>query len=190
MLRLEQRQVKRPGQQTRNFAVPILDPDVGQVPALTQGDRPGLTPVSSAVVDVPSVAEQMAAVDVTEERPPRANASVELPPTGAPLPGGAWEDDEPVADVVAAFDNATEGGVTAPPESGELINAHQQRHLFALFGELGVKARDDRLRWACEVTGRTVDSSKDLTEVEADRLIGELVHAVERKRAEQLAPRS
>lgn len=122
-LRLEQRMVKRVGQGTRRFAVPVLDIEVspgqllGPAPLSPMLDaptppveaiepvgeqqpkpRPALTPVPDTVPEapVPSIAEQ--ASPEPEPRRRRANAAPPVPPSGL-KPRAAAEvpppDDEP-----------------------------------------------------------------------------------------------
>lgn len=107
-LRLEQRTVRRPGEPTRDFVVPVLDLDVtpaqllgavgaGRVglaaltdPVVTAPALPsGLTPVPETVParPVPSIAAQAVVGD--GERRPRRGSAQPLPPTGlAPRPIG------------------------------------------------------------------------------------------------------
>lgn len=101
-LRLEQRVVKRPGQGTRRFAVPVLDIEVSPaqllgggapltigagdgVPARRQLDGAApLTPVPESVPEAPapSVAAQAAAVNEAKPKPARRNAAQPVPSTG------------------------------------------------------------------------------------------------------------
>lgn len=85
VLRLEQREVKRPGEQTRKFAVPVLDFDV-DMNALARGEQPalesrGLTPVETEV-DVVSLAVELEKVNTPEPRKQRANSAEPIRPTG------------------------------------------------------------------------------------------------------------
>lgn len=100
-LRLEQRMVKRVGQGTRRFAVPVLDVEVspGQLMSGTQhapvmveqctgrvldfpADRPALTPVPESVPVHPvgDIAEQ--AAEAAEPKPRRRNSAQPVPQTG------------------------------------------------------------------------------------------------------------
>jgi hypothetical protein len=101
-LRLEQRMVKRVGQGTRRFAVPVLDVEVspGQLMAggapnapvmVEQGtgrvlefpvERPAITPVPESVPVHPvgDIAEQ--AAEVAEPKPRRRNSAQPVPQTG------------------------------------------------------------------------------------------------------------
>lgn len=91
-LRIEQRSVKRDSK-TARFAVPVLDLDVpigvltGIAPAATAAAElpagEGWQPIPQAALgEAPSIAEQIAAVDDPASRPRRANAAVQIPPTG------------------------------------------------------------------------------------------------------------
>lgn len=93
-LRLEDREVKRPinGKvATLKFVVPVLDLDVHPLSLIAGDDNNGhsiqparrsLTPVPPPdAAFIPSVAEQMAAIDDTTPKP-RTNAAEPMPPTG------------------------------------------------------------------------------------------------------------
>lgn len=54
------------------------------------------------------------------------------------------------------------------------VNEQQHRHMHALFRDLSITDRGERLRLTGEAVGREVASSKDLSGLEADRLIEEL----------------
>jgi hypothetical protein len=118
-LRLEQREVKRPGVQTRKFAVPVLDLDVHPLslgagldaPALPSGN---LTPVPAQDgAAAPSIAEQLMQIDEPIERQRRANAAATLPATGL-APRTAIEahaevvQDGKQSEVLAAIEKLTE----------------------------------------------------------------------------------
>jgi hypothetical protein len=97
-LRLEQREVKRPGVQTRKFAVPVLDLDVHPLmlgadlssspAALPSGNLTPVPPQDGATA--PSIAEQLGQIDAPPDRQRRANAAALLPSTGL-LPRTAVE---------------------------------------------------------------------------------------------------
>jgi hypothetical protein len=59
----------------------------------------------------------------------------------------------------------------------ELLTAGQLRRIQQLMRERGIGSRSERLELAVEIIGRTISSSKELTTVEADRVIGYLEHA-------------
>ena len=56
----------------------------------------------------------------------------------------------------------------------EPITDKQLQKLHILFGEVGIKDRDEGLRYLSELTGRTIGSSKELTKDEASRAIDTL----------------
>lgn len=94
-LRLDQREVKRPNQPTRKFAVPVLDLDVdmvalasGEAPAIGSGSRPSLTPVPADSEPVPPLAAQLAAVNEPKATTTRSNAAEPIRRTGL-APKGA-----------------------------------------------------------------------------------------------------
>lgn len=95
-LRLEQRMIKRADEQTKRFAVPVLDVEISPAQLLggprdaldigTLSIEPArveahLTPVPASVQErpAPPVAEQATA---TKTRKPRKNAATKIPPTG------------------------------------------------------------------------------------------------------------
>ena len=59
-------------------------------------------------------------------------------------------------------------------ETGEGITKPQSAKLHALFGEIGITDRDARLTTVSRIVGRTVESSSDLTKLEASSLIDQL----------------
>ncbi len=85
---------------------------------------------------------------------PAASAPQELPP----LPGEDDPEPEPEPATV----------------TGELITAAQMKKLHALFTQCEIKARDDALAFAHDVTGRAVESTKELTKLEASAVIDAL----------------
>lgn len=172
-LRLEQRSVKRVGNGkivTLRFAVPVLDVDVhplvlagtvdastgeiaGPVRAALRG--PAFTPVPP--VDgalAPSFADQVAAIDSPQDRPPRRNAAEAVPATGLPpRTAREAEDDAPV-----------ERSGMATPDAGEpherLVELVAQRQR----GKALVVARD-----LAEVLG--VDKPTSFEQITDPRLV-------------------
>ena len=59
-------------------------------------------------------------------------------------------------------------------DTGESLTEPQGKMILALFGERGVKDRDERLRVCSEITGREVASSLTLTKSEASQIIDRL----------------
>ncbi len=113
-LRLEQRQVKRPGQTVRRFAVPVLDIEVSpgelmgsgaHLPRLAAADGPAaLTPVPASLPSAPvrGVAEQASEVDKPEPGTVRRNAAQPIPATGlAPRTAAQAESAAPAAETDA-----------------------------------------------------------------------------------------
>lgn len=181
---LEQRMVKRVGQGTRRFAVPVLDIDispgqllggaapivaadsgasldrvVGDDTAVEQNTRPALTPVPDTVVEhpVPSVAEQATAE--LEPRRRRSNAAPPVPTSGLAPRTVAEVGQTPVADA-EPVDSAA-----------ELITAAQLKKLAILLREAGFEERDAKLGFVVAAIGRDVTSSKELTKDEAGKVI-------------------
>lgn len=89
-LRLDQREVKRPGEPLRQFAVPVLDFDVdlsavtGATASIEASHSLGLIPVPEQ--HVASLATELEALERPAAPPPhRANAAEPVRPTGAPI---------------------------------------------------------------------------------------------------------
>ncbi|HET7736428.1 MAG TPA: hypothetical protein VFK52_10660 [Nocardioidaceae bacterium] len=95
-LRLEQRSVKRAGEQTKRFVVPVLDIDVHPM-ALAPGGSgelgtpvslPGLPSPNMTPVPVqdgagaPTIAEQLSQIDEDQPKAARVNAAAPIPATG------------------------------------------------------------------------------------------------------------
>jgi len=154
-LRLEQREIRRPGEPTKKFAVPVLDleMDAGQLLG-----PPGLAPVPAT--EQPSLAAAIADIDQPAERKPRANAAAGIPQTGI-KPRTAAQ----------ARDTGTAAPAEPEPEPEPKITRSQQRWLMVLFKQRGIVDRDDRLDWANRHLSRTIVSSNELTSTEASRLI-------------------
>lgn len=73
--------------------------------------------------------------------------------------------------------NVTAEQVTAeePTETGEAIHDKTRRRLFALFGERGIEDRDEQIRGIAHIIGRQIESRSEITEAEAQQVIGVLV---------------
>lgn len=142
-LRLEQRMVKRPGQPTRRFAVPVLDIEVspGQLLSATSGDATPLIPVPQSVAEhpAPSIEEQASKPVV---KPARANAAQPVARSGLP-----------------------------PRAMAQKITQAQMRKLGVSLKEAGLTERPAVLAFIAEVVGREVGSRKDLTSDEASQVI-------------------
>ncbi|MGH3834161.1 MAG: hypothetical protein ACRDSF_00435 [Pseudonocardiaceae bacterium] len=95
----------------------------------------------------------------TEQRVP---APTQEPPSGPPLPGEDGYDDAP-ADSQQSADPTT-----------ELATAAQTKRLGAIFGDAGIKERDDRLRITSGVLNREIGSWKEITKQDAGVLIDTL----------------
>jgi len=185
-LRLEQRQVKRPNQPTRRFAVPVLDIEVspGQLmgptserreiaaatpPAAEVDGTARLTPVPAALPAAPvaSVAAQTAAVTEARPRPARKNAAQPIPATGL-KPRTATQattgrpQDEPPS---SREDDAGES-------SEDTVTLEQLKKLHAQLGELEITERADKLTTVGLLAKRPgIGSSRELTKLEASGVI-------------------
>jgi hypothetical protein len=81
-LRLEQREVKRPDQPTRKFAVPVIDFDL-DLELLTGNASPAVSPVTPVpTLAARSLAEQLQDVETAPEPSRRANAAEPIKATG------------------------------------------------------------------------------------------------------------
>lgn len=180
ILRLEQRVTKRDGK-TNKFAVPVLDFDVDMgalalgystTPQgeITQEPTParttGLTRVPADELPVPSVAEQVKAIEAPKARKTRSNAAepvrrTGLKPKGAPQAEAPAEATEPTDDT------------PAPDPAAEA----RRGNFFRLFTAKGLdkpEDRDERMAYCIRVIGRKLESSNDLTPAEADQIIAQL----------------
>jgi hypothetical protein len=167
-LRLEQRMIKRADEQTKRFAVPVLDVeispaqllgghrdalDIGTLaiePARDSGDvvvepQPArLTPVPASVQERPAapIAEQATA---TKERKPRKNAATKIPSTGI-KPRTAAEANQkmpppPEDDGAGPVDAEEAARRDAPLHSPADSNdrANMNRKMHALFRKAGIE---------------------------------------------------
>jgi hypothetical protein len=177
-LRLEQRQVKRPGQGTRRFAVPVLDIEVSpgqllaaeapvrQISAGTTEPVDGaarLTPVPASLPAAPvaSVAEQAAAANEPRTRAPRRNAAQPIPSTGL-KPRTATQATRPAEP-------------PAEPVDAQLVTPAQLQKLHVQLNELSITDREDKLTTVGLLVGQPgLESSKALTKSEASRVIDRL----------------
>jgi hypothetical protein len=166
-LRLEQRQVKKPGEQTKNFAVPVLDLDLhlGQIGLLAGYQAPAIEagtvteihqtfrPVPVAELAAPpstSIADQVA--NAGKDRKPRANSAAPVKSTGL-KPRGMKP--PPTDDAM-------------PPPG---ISDPQKKKMMASFGDLEIADRDVRLSVTASLIGRTVASASELSKDEASKVI-------------------
>ncbi|ONI73107.1 hypothetical protein ALI144C_44980 [Actinosynnema sp. ALI-1.44] len=185
-LRLEQRQVKRPGQQTRRFAVPVLDVEVSpgqligggtEVRQISAGvaEQPvdgaaRLTPVPASLPAAPvaSVAEQAAAANEPKTRAKRKNSAAPIPSTGL-KPRTAGQAARPAPGAVSE----------AAPVAEEMITRAQQNKLHAQLGEFGINERPDKLTTVGLLARRpAITSSNDLTKAQASTVIDVLERAL------------
>ena len=190
-LLLDQRQSRRDGK-TYNFAVPVLDINVS-VAALTNGasvgaqlPRGNVTPIERTG-EVPSVAEQLAAVDDPDRLrgSTRANAAQPLRSTGlAPRPATQLLDgEEPFGpdDVTSPSEQEkpeapqkAQGATkkaAAPPATHTPGGASTRsvKRLNAILSGKGIKD-GGRHTWAAEHLGKPVASFNDLTQDEVTKL--------------------
>ncbi len=172
---LEQRMVKRAGQGTRRFAVPVLDIEVSpgqllgggqplvdvrpirdETVTLEREPRPALTPVPDSVPEHPvaSIADQATAE--LEPRRRRANAAPVVPASGL----------QPRT--------AAQAATPQPEPAADLINPAQLKKLAILLREAGFDEREAKLGFVTAAIGRDITSSKELTKDEATKVIDTL----------------
>jgi hypothetical protein len=75
------------------------------------------------------------------------------------------------------------GGQQAPADTEPRITAGQQREMQTLFQGLGLTDKAARLKFAAGAAGRELRSATELKQAEADKVIGMLKQAVEKKTA-------
>jgi hypothetical protein len=180
VLRLEQREVRRPDEPTKEFAVPVLDLDLSALaqsapaaitaPAPTAALPSGPTPIRTEAP--PSLAEQIAAADTPPPRVPRSNAAEPIPATRArPRTAAEAQSSRPATPAPATGDRPerTTGGASQA----------SIRRLFAIMrGKPGIPSeRAGRLLWAsAELAGagfgeRVLQSFDDLSQKEVSGLV-------------------
>ncbi len=181
-LRLEQRMVKRLGEGTRRFAVPVLDVEIspaqllgGSAPqpilveqgtgrVLEPAERPALTPVPDTVVEHPvaSIADQSAPID---DKPKRRSTTPAVPKTGI----------APRTVAQAAADAVEEPPVDPEPveetPAVELITPAQLKKMSIQLREKGFDTRETAHAFVIAAIERTIESSKELTKDEASKVI-------------------
>jgi hypothetical protein len=121
--------------------------------------------------------EQPAATTTVTRSPERKTTAQRKPATPEPplTQAGRLDPmppvhDEPADDGLAEFaPETTRNPVTQTP-----ISKPQLAKLHAIFGEMGITDRDDRLAMVSNLVGRQVESSSDLTKAEAMTLIDQL----------------
>lgn len=179
-LRLEQRMVKRIGQGTRRFAVPVLDVEIspGQLLGtaaplplvepvrdatvqIEEPARPALTPVPETVPTrpVPPIAEQSANDD--DAKPRKRASTPSVPSTGV----------KPRTAAQAAID-VPEEPLTVP-EPVVLITSAQLKKLSILLKEAGFDTPESRHGFVNAAINRDepIASAKELTKDEASKVI-------------------
>ena len=186
-LRLEQRMVKRVGQGTRRFAVPVLDVEVspGQLMSGTQhapvmveqgtgrvldfpAERPALTPVPESVPVHPvgDIAEQ--AAELLEEKPRKRNSAQPVPKTGI-KPRTLSQ----VAETSTPLHEVSQPDIE--PETAlelvELVTGPQLKKLSILLREAGFDTPESKHGFTSAAIERDITSAKELTKDEASKVI-------------------
>lgn len=92
---------------------------------------------------------------------------------------------EPKRGLGAVLSQGHESDEQAPTESPYLnTSSALARRMFALFGEIGLKEKPDRLAYVADVIGREVGGSAEMTDADAEAVIA----AIERDLAQPFAP--
>ena len=179
-LMLEQREVKRPDEPPRKFAVPVLDLDLSV--------KRGLSPVAPALPPTVPVADQVAAAGSE----PTRRRQAELPPTGVPV--GQMSDLTGALNALApeerkACQESLRGkfGSARDLSPEQIIDAVaivqgwttgatqlQVRAIHAILDKLGVPKGDGRTLYAEGLSGRKLSSITDLTKTQASVVIDAL----------------
>jgi hypothetical protein len=175
--------VKRLGEGTRRFAVPVLDVEIspaqllgGSAPqpqpilveqgtgrVLEPAERPALTPVPDTVVEHPvaSIADQAAPID---DKPKRRSTTPAVPKTGiAPRTVAQAAADE--------LEQASDQQKQEDQESVELITPAQLKKLSIQLREAGFDTRETAHAFVIAAIERQITSSKELTKDEASKVI-------------------
>jgi hypothetical protein len=176
VLRLEQREVKRPDEPTKEFAVPVLDLDLSALaqstpalaaPAPAAALPSGPTPIRTEAP--PSLADQIAAADTPPPRPPRANAAEPIPATRARA--------RTAAEARPASRPSAPSGDRPERTAGGASQASIRRLFAIMRGKPGIPSeRAGRLLWAsAELAGaglgeRALQSFDDLSQREVSGL--------------------
>jgi hypothetical protein len=184
-LRIDHREVRRPGEPTRNFTVPVLDFKIN-LQALGRGAATAALPPAPAayVTPVPalppaSLREQMEQAAQPSQARPRANAAQPLPATGrrartaAQARNGANRKEVVDQGEPHAGDRDGAGDVSTPAPSttaNEKAIASKMRLLHAIAN--GLNLDHEQLRGeAARILGADVGSMSDLTLSELEEVI-------------------
>lgn len=109
------------------------------------------------------------------------------------------EEEFPTERVTGAEITGQQAQQPAQPEQPEqpdvgrespLLNTSGQlaRHMFGLFGQVGITDKAERLAYVSDVVGREVTTSRDLTDADAERVVESLNHMRDRMRADDENP--
>lgn len=159
-LRLDQRIVKKKGQQTRKFAVPTLDVSVPTAQMLPGGatsavgelqvgaqERPSLSPVQPSDEPAPSVADQIGQVAArVAEGPQRTARSAAAVPTAGVAPR--------TVDQARATEIAPPAVTTTHPVAPDLDA--QRRKFHAILGDEGLDYKTQVQPWLLEQYGQSL----------------------------------
>lgn len=192
-LRLEQRMVKRPGQQTKRFAVPVLDIEVSPAQLLAgmthldagtvsvEAPRPSQQELEQGyeilaadlngrrLTPVPDTVPERPTLSVAEQtapppaRKPRKNAAQPIPATGI-KPRTRTEAAAPPPD-------PEQSELPIDSDADKLITPPQLTKLSILLKEAGFDDRDSRHAFVSTAINREIGSAKDLTIDEASHVI-------------------
>lgn len=128
--------------------------------AMTYARRQLFTALTGAVADDETAAEKQQAQTAERAQNPNARKSTRKKAASAAAPVAEGMMPDPWAETLQV-DGA----------GGERINAQQSKAMHAIFKEIGVESREDRLEKTTTIVGRLVSSSNDLSHAEAATLL-------------------
>ena len=132
--------------------------------SMSYARRQLFTALTGATADDETSAEKANAQTAERAQNPKARKSTRAKATSAAMPvGEGMGMPDPWAE-----------GVMVNESGGERINAKQSAAMHALFKEIGVEAREDRLEKTTAIVGRLVSSSTELSHAEAATLLDAL----------------
>ena len=132
--------------------------------SMSYARRQLFTALTGATADDETSAEKANAQTAERAQNPKARKSTRAKATSAAMPvGEGTVTPDPWAE-----------GVMVNESGGERINANQSAAMHALFKEIGVEGREDRLEKTTAIVGRLVSSSTELSHAEAATLLDAL----------------
>ena len=144
--------------------LPLSGTNAQQIGAsMSYARRQLFTAITGAVADDETTAEKQQAQTAERAQNPRSRASTKKKAAAAAAPVAEGAGPDPWADAIRQDD-----------AGGMRINAQQSAAMHALFKEIGVESRDDRLAKTTAIVGRMVSSSSELSHSEGATLLDAL----------------